>query len=397
MNVPFGSEAMKNSYKEEIVLFQTNLQQSHLSVPKPISWNQVSFLQSWMLQDIAPADKLRILQFLRSNSSPQELFLFLSKDLLANGSLMAMVATAYRTDHNYSDQLTTHILVGGFTGQLKGWWYKDAFLMRIYERPDGNLPYWKEKCLDRLPKPLKTLSKKTFKTNTPTRSSHMSKSLMDDAQDYCLCDAESPDKGLIMEKSYAMNSIALCRSAGVNVRMVTGDNINTATTIAREYGILTNAGKSIPKGYCIREAEEGVIDVFWVDFTVVTHRAGDHPYAVQKVAGGKSFMVKELEESFQLIGGGQFLDLTEVGCLGIIQICIRLYDGLLSALLIELTQSGYVEGLKIAGVHKFHPQSSIESLFDGLRIDDDRRHRKPTSFLVSPMDTLAEDRRAKVL
>ncbi|KAF3641268.1 hypothetical protein FXO38_21708 [Capsicum annuum] len=174
------------------------------------------------------------------------------------------------------------------------------------------------------------------------------------------------------------NSIALCRSAGANVRMVIGDNINTATTIAREYGILTNVEKSIPKGYCIREAEEGVIDDFWVDVTVVTHRVGDHPYAVQEVAGGKSFMVKELEESFQLIGGGQFLDLTEAGCLGIIQICIRLYDGLV-------------------GVHKFHPQSSIESLFDGLRIDDDRRHRKPTSFLVSPMDTLAEDRRAKVL
>ncbi|XP_047260463.1 calcium-transporting ATPase 2, plasma membrane-type-like, partial [Capsicum annuum] len=34
-------------------------------------------------------------------------------------------------------------------------------------------------------------------------------------------------------------SVALCRSAGVNVRMVTGDNINTATAIARECGILT--------------------------------------------------------------------------------------------------------------------------------------------------------------
>ena len=33
-----------------------------------------------------------------------------------------MFATAYRTSHNYSDQLTTHVLVAGFTGQLKGWW-----------------------------------------------------------------------------------------------------------------------------------------------------------------------------------------------------------------------------------------------------------------------------------
>ncbi|PHU27321.1 hypothetical protein BC332_05653 [Capsicum chinense] len=40
-------------------------------------------------------------------------------------------------------------------------------------------------------------------------------------------------------------SVALCRSAGVNVRMVTGDNINTATAIARECGILTDAGIAI--------------------------------------------------------------------------------------------------------------------------------------------------------
>ncbi|XP_022950893.1 calcium-transporting ATPase 2, plasma membrane-type-like [Cucurbita moschata] len=40
-------------------------------------------------------------------------------------------------------------------------------------------------------------------------------------------------------------SVATCRSAGITVRMVTGDNINTAKAIARECGILTDDGIAI--------------------------------------------------------------------------------------------------------------------------------------------------------
>ncbi|CAN6292689.1 unnamed protein product [Urochloa humidicola] len=40
-------------------------------------------------------------------------------------------------------------------------------------------------------------------------------------------------------------SVATCRSAGIEVRMITGDNINTAKAIARECGILTEDGLAI--------------------------------------------------------------------------------------------------------------------------------------------------------
>ncbi|CAM8936554.1 unnamed protein product [Rhodiola kirilowii] len=50
-------------------------------------------------------------------------------------------------------------------------------------------------------------------------------------------------------------SVAICRAAGVSVRMVTGDNINTAKAIARECGILTDDGIAI-EGPVFREMSE---------------------------------------------------------------------------------------------------------------------------------------------
>lgn len=50
-------------------------------------------------------------------------------------------------------------------------------------------------------------------------------------------------------------SVEVCRSAGITVRMVTGDNINTAKAIARECGILTDDGIAI-EGPDFREKKE---------------------------------------------------------------------------------------------------------------------------------------------
>ncbi|KAL0733707.1 hypothetical protein Bca4012_009917 [Brassica carinata] len=50
-------------------------------------------------------------------------------------------------------------------------------------------------------------------------------------------------------------SVELCRRAGIMVRMVTGDNINTAKAIARECGILTDDGVAI-EGPVFREKNQ---------------------------------------------------------------------------------------------------------------------------------------------
>ncbi|KAJ6678995.1 CALCIUM-TRANSPORTING ATPASE [Salix purpurea] len=50
-------------------------------------------------------------------------------------------------------------------------------------------------------------------------------------------------------------SVAICRSAGIVVRMVTGDNLTTAKAIARECGILTDDGIAI-EGPEFREKSE---------------------------------------------------------------------------------------------------------------------------------------------
>ena len=121
---------------------------------------------------------------------------------------MTMVATAYQTSHECSEETIIDILVAGFSGQLKGWWdnyltndkkeihdavntliftiaqhfiddpslwkdrsvellsnlkcrtladfrwYRDTFLTRVYTREDSQQPFRKEKFLAGLPRSL---------------------------------------------------------------------------------------------------------------------------------------------------------------------------------------------------------------------------------------------------
>ena len=55
-------------------------------------------------------------------------------------------------------------------------------------------------------------------------------------------------------------AVALCHRAGINVRMVTGDNVNTARAIARECGILTKESDIVIEGPVFRSMTPAQVD-----------------------------------------------------------------------------------------------------------------------------------------
>ena len=54
LNSAFNTKALKTQTKGETILFQTDFFKSHLSIPKSISWNQVSLPAQWILPKALP-------------------------------------------------------------------------------------------------------------------------------------------------------------------------------------------------------------------------------------------------------------------------------------------------------------------------------------------------------
>jgi P-type Ca2+ transporter type 2C len=77
-------------------------------------------------------------------------------------------------------------------------------------------------------------------------------------------------------------AVATCHAAGINVRMVTGDNINTAKAIARECGILTDDGIAIEgpefREKCPEEMREIIPRIQVRSFILVFPTTSTHQY-----------------------------------------------------------------------------------------------------------------------
>ena len=83
---------------------------------------------------------------------------------------------------------------------------------------------------------------------------------------------ESPDTDLVLEavvgiidplRADVKEAVRVCQEAGIMVRMVTGDNINTARAIAKQCGILTEGGIAL-EGPAFRKLTPAELDK-WVE------------------------------------------------------------------------------------------------------------------------------------
>ena len=77
----------------------------------------------------------------------------------------------------------------------------------------------------------------------------MKKMYVDDLTCICICGIEDPVRPEVPE------AIEKCQNAGITVRMVTGDNVNTARSIAIKCGIIS------PNDNFLYLKEKNLIDV----------------------------------------------------------------------------------------------------------------------------------------
>ena len=59
MNSTFRIGALKTLQKGETVLFQADLARSRITIPRSITWNQISWPDSWFLLEVAPTDPIQ--------------------------------------------------------------------------------------------------------------------------------------------------------------------------------------------------------------------------------------------------------------------------------------------------------------------------------------------------
>ena len=87
-----------------------------------------------------------------------------------------------------------------------------------------------------------------------------------------------------------IDAVKVCQDAGIMVRMVTGDNIDTAKAIAKQCGILTEDGQALP-GPAFRTMSPAQVDSILPNLQVSSHprsiRIVKHPASQSSLLAGR--------------------------------------------------------------------------------------------------------------
>uniref|UniRef100_A0A3Q7H7D6 DUF7746 domain-containing protein n=1 Tax=Solanum lycopersicum TaxID=4081 RepID=A0A3Q7H7D6_SOLLC len=115
----FSNQQSDSPPEEHILLKVAPVRSEHSNWLKPqkLYYSRASHL------DISLKEKSNVMynKYNAKNIYERNIDTFSEYNILSILQQIKMVVSAYRTSHNFSDQLTIHVLLAGFTGQLKGW------------------------------------------------------------------------------------------------------------------------------------------------------------------------------------------------------------------------------------------------------------------------------------